>query len=351
MGKNMLAGNHSAVGMTRRRFVSNMGTALGAASMSWLAERTPPAFAQGRTISARFGTWAPAAHANAMADKFFADEANKRSGGALKIEVFTDNQIGTPRDMLEGIQLGTIQIIEITTANITAHLPETMAFDLPYVFVSSDRLLKFLDTPACSETLAIERFGKLNIRGLGFYDGGSRDIFNNRRPIVTPADLKGMKIRVEENPVRVASLNAMGAQATPMAISEVYNALQQKVVDGADNNPESYLAQRFYEVAPFLSFTDHFTTPNTILVGRSFFNGLPKELQDLMVQLGKDASAFQRKMFGERLAKALDQLRGQGVKMNEVDKAAFRNVVARVQQEYAAKIPKDWWGMVMKAAS
>jgi TRAP-type transport system periplasmic protein len=340
-----------AAGMTRRRFVSTLGTAAGLAGMSWLAQRTPPAFAQGKTFAARFGTWAPATHANAIGDKYFTDEANKRSGGALKIDLFTDNQIGAPRDMLEGIQLGTIQIIEISTAFIAAHIPETMAFDLPYVFTSSDRLLKFLDTPTGTETLAIERFGKLNIRGLGWYDGGGRDFFNSRRPIVTPADLKGLKIRAEENPVRVAAINAMGAQATPMAFSEVYGALQQKVVDGAENNPQSYLAGKFYEVAPFLSITDHFVSVNTILIGRSFFNGLPKELQSLVIQVGKEASAHQRKLFAESGTKTLNDLKTLGVKINEADKAAFRKTVEGVQREFAAKVPKDWWDMVSRTAS
>lgn len=351
MGKNRRVRVHSAAGMTRRRFVSSLSITLGAASMGWLAQGTPPAFAQGKTFSARFGTWAPTSHANAIGDKFFTDEANKRSGGALKIDLFTDNQLGGPRDMLEGIQLGTIQIIEISTAFLSAHIPETMAFDLPYVFTTSDRLLKFLDTPAGSETLAIERFGKLNIRGLGWYDGGGRDFFNSRRPIVTPTDLKGMKIRAEENPVRIASLNAMGAQATPMTISELYGALQQKVVDGAENNPQSYLAGKLYEVAPFLSITDHFVSVNTILIGLGFFSGLPKELQSLVIQVGKEASAYQRKIFAESGIKTLNDLKALGVKINEADKAAFRKTVGGVQREFAAKIPKGWWDTVSKAAS
>jgi tripartite ATP-independent transporter DctP family solute receptor len=341
----------STTGMTRRRFVSTLGAAAGLAGMDWLTQRTPPAFAQGKSFPARFGTWAAVSHANAIADKFFVEEANKRSKGALKIDLFTDNQLGAPRDMLEGIQLGTIQIIEISTAFIASHIPETMAFDLPYVFTSSDRLLKFLDTPTGTETLAIERFGKLNIRGLGWYDGGGRDFFNSRRPIVTPADLKGLKIRAEENPVRVAAINAMGAQATPMAFSEVYGALQQKVVDGAENNPQSYLAGKFYEVAPFLSITDHFVSVNTILIGRNFLNSLPKDLQSLVIQIGKETSAYQRKVFAEAGTKTLNTLKGHGVKINEADKAAFRKTVAGVQREFSAKIPKDWWDTVNKFAS
>ncbi len=338
-------------GITRRRFVSTVGAAAGVAGMGWLAQRTPPAFAQGKTFAARFGTWAPTTHPNAIGDKFFTDEINKRSNGAMKVDLFTDNQLGAPRDMLEGIQLGTIQLCEIATAFMAAHIPETIAFDLPYVFSSSDKLLKFLDTPSIAETLSVERFGKLNIRGLGFFDGGGREVFNSRRPIVTPADMKGMKIRVEENPVRVATFNAMGAQATPMAFSEVYGALQQKVVDGADNNVQVYLASKFYEVAPYLSITDHFVSVNTILINRAFFNGLPKELQTLVLQVGKDATAYQRKVFEENGAKTMNELKSLGAKTNEADKAAFRKTVEGVQKEYAAKVPKEWWDKVSKAAS
>lgn len=124
-------------------------------------------------------------------------------------------------------------LADVSTANITPLLADTLVFDLPYVFTNTSALLKFLDGPAGSEKLAVEQFGTIKMRALGWYDPGTRSIYNSRKSIHTPDDLKGMKIRVEENPVRVASFNAMGAQATPMAFSEVYGALQQKVVDGA----------------------------------------------------------------------------------------------------------------------
>ena len=172
-----------------------------------------------------------------------------------------------------------MQFAEVSTANITPFLADTMVFDLPYVFTSQPALLKFLDGPVGSEKLAIERFGTIGMRGLCWYDTGTRDIYNSRKPIVTPDDLKGMKIRVEENPVRVAALNAMGAQATPMSFAEVYGALQQKVVDGAENSAQTYMANKHNEVAPLFSLTDHFITPNCVVVSTKFFGSLPKELR------------------------------------------------------------------------
>jgi tripartite ATP-independent transporter DctP family solute receptor len=335
-------------GLTRRRFLSTVAT--GAAGMAWLAERTPPAFAQGKTFAARFGTVISATTPNAIGDKFFTDEANKRSGGALQIQFFPDAQIGASRDLLEGVQLGTVQFAEVSTANITPFLSDTMVFDLPYVFTSQPALLKFLDSPVGSEKLAIERFATIRMRGLCWYDTGTRDIYNSRKPIVTPDDLKGMKIRVEENPVRVAALNAMGAQATPMSFAEVYGALQQKVMDGAENSAQTYMATKHNEVAPFFSLTDHFITPNCIVVSTSFFGGLPKELQDLLVQVGKDTAAYERKVWAEVGGKLANDMKAAGVKINESDKKAFRATVTKLQEEYAKKIPKDWWDAVMKAA-
>jgi tripartite ATP-independent transporter DctP family solute receptor len=287
---------------------------------------------------------------NAIGDKFFTDEANKRSGGALQIQFFPDAQIGASRDLLEGVQLGTVQFAEVSTANITPFLSDTMIFDLPYVFTSQPALLKFLDSPVGSEKLAIERFATIRMRGLCWYDTGTRDIYNSRKPIVTPDDLKGMKIRVEENPVRVAALNAMGAQATPMSFAEVYGALQQKVVDGAENSAQTYMANKHNEVAPFLSLTDHFITPNCVVVSTSFFGSLPKELQDLLVQVGKDTAVYERKVWAEVGAKLTGDMKAAGVKINDSDKKAFRATVVKLQEEYAKKIPKDWWDAVMKAA-
>jgi tripartite ATP-independent transporter DctP family solute receptor len=335
-------------GLTRRRFLSTVAT--GAAAMAWLAERTPPAFAQQKTFAARFGTVISATTPNAIGDKFFTDEANKRSGGALQIQFFPDAQIGASRDLLEGVQLGTVQFAEVSTANITPFLSDTMIFDLPYVFTSQPALLKFLDSPVGSEKLAIERFATIRMRGLCWYDTGTRDIYNSRKPIVTPDDLKGMKIRVEENPVRVAALNAMGAQATPMSFAEVYGALQQKVVDGAENSAQTYMANKHNEVAPFLSLTDHFITPNCVVVSTSFFGSLPKELQDLLVQVGKDTAVYERKVWAEVGAKLTGDMKAAGVKINDSDKKAFRATVTKLQEEYAKKIPKDWWDAVMKAA-
>ena len=338
----------STPGLTRRRFLSTITA--GAAGMAWLAENTPPAFAQRKMFAARFGTVIAASTPNALGDKYFTDEANKRSGGALQIQFFPDAQIGASRDLLEGVQLGSVQFAEVSTANITPFLADTMVFDLPYVFTSQPTLLKFLDSPVGSEKLAIERFATIRMRGLCWYDTGTRDIYNSRKPIVTPDDLKGMKIRVEENPVRVASLNAMGAQATPMSFAEVYGALQQKVMDGAENSAQTYMANKHNEVAPFFSLTDHFITPNCVVVSTSFFNGLPKELQDLLVQVGKDAALYERKVWAEVGGKLADSMRGAGVKINECDKKAFRATVTKLQEEYAKKIPRDWWETVMKAA-
>jgi|WetSurMetagenome_2_1015567.scaffolds.fasta_scaffold49983_3 TRAP-type transport system periplasmic protein len=335
-------------GLTRRRFLSTVAS--GAAGMAWLAERTPPAFAQGKTFAARFGTVIAASTPNALGDKYFTDEANKRSGGALQIQFFPDAQIGASRDLLEGIQLGTVQFAEVSTANITPFLSDTMVFDLPYVFTSQPALLKFLDSPTGTEKLAIERFATIRMRGLAWYDTGTRCIYNSRKPIVTPDDLKGMKIRVEENPVRVASLNAMGAQATPMSFAEVYGALQQRVMDGAENSAQTYMANKHFEVASLFSLTDHFITPNCIVVSTSWFGGLPKELQDLLIQVGKDAAQYERKVWAEVGGKLADSMKGAGVKINESDKKAFRATVTKVQEEYAKKIPKEWWDTVMKSA-
>jgi tripartite ATP-independent transporter DctP family solute receptor len=339
----------STAGVTRRRFLSSV--AAGAAGMAWLAEKTPPAFAQQRAFAARFGVVVASTQVLAIACKYFCDEANKRSGGALQIQFFPDAQIGAARDLLEGVQLGTVQFTSVASANITPFLADTMVFDLPYVFTSTSGLLKFLDTPAIFEKLAVERFGTLKMRGLGWFDGGTRNFYNSRRPIYTPDDLKGMKIRVEENPVRVASVNAMGGQATPMAFSEVYGALQQKVVDGAENSVQGYVANKHYEVAPLLSMTDHFINLDCPVVSTVFYNSLPKELQDLLIQVAKDAIAYERKLFAESTSKLIDQMKAAGVKINDADKKAFRATVTKVHQDYSTKVSKDWWDMVMSAAS
>jgi TRAP-type C4-dicarboxylate transport system substrate-binding protein len=135
-----------------------------------------------------------------------------------------------------------------------------------------------------------------------------------------------------------------------MAYSEVYSALQQRVVDGAENTVHGYVTSKHYEVAPFFSITDHFISQDTIVVSRLFFDTLPKELQDLVVQVGKDAATYQRQVFAESTGKRVDEMKAAGVKINDADKKAFRATAVRVHEEYSKRVPKGWWDMVTSAA-
>lgn len=300
-----------------------------------------------KTFAIRFGAGSNAATPQGKASAYFAQELGKRSNGAVTATYFPDGQIGNPRDLLEGLRLGTVQMAEVSTANITAFLSDTLVFDMPYVFAGSEQLLKFLDGPAGRRTLGVERFGTVGFRALAWLDQGSRSLFNSKRAVANPSDMKGLKVRVEENPVRVAALNAMGAQATPMAFGEVYGALQQKVVDGAEGPPPVILAQKFNEVTQYLSLTEHFTTPGVFVMSKKFFDELSPDLQAIVEKVARDAEALERKIWAEESATTLQALEKAGMKINQVDKAAFQRTVDGVIKEYTAKVDKAWLDVVM----
>ena len=319
-------------------------------SSSARPDRTATAVVANQATAIRFGAGSNGATPQGRASQFFADELTGRSGGAIDCKYFPDGQIGAPRDLLEGIQIGTVQMAEVSTANVSAFLPDTQVFDMPYIFTGSEQLLTFLDSPVGRDVLAVERFGTAGLRAIAWMDSGARSVFNSRRPIRTPDDLRGLKIRVEENPIRVASLNAMGAQATPMAFTEVYGAIQQRVVDGAEGPPAIIQPQRFNEVAEYLSLTEHFITPGTFVIGKAYFDGLASDLQGLVLQVGREAEALERQLWAEESAAALQTLEAAGMKINQdVDKAAFQQAVTGVIQEYSARIPKEWFDLVMSS--
>lgn len=283
------------------------------------------------------------------ADKWFAEECTRRSGGALTVTYFPNGQLGAQRDLVEGLKLGTVDIVGAATALVSGYVPEMAIFDLPYVFTSKAKLYGFLDGPDGRQLLdaGMARGG---LRGLAFYDAGVRCIYNAQRRVRTVADLKGLKIRVEENPIRVGSFNAMGAQATPMAYSEVYNGIQQRVVDGFENAPTIFVSGKFYEVAKFAAKTEHFITPAIRLMGKPGWDKLPAEMKTLITAVAAEATAMERKQWAASEAKVWDDIAKLGVTVDEADKDGFKKSVEAFVARETAKLDKAWVEKVARAA-
>lgn len=278
----------------------------------------------------------------------FAKNVEEMSGGKIKIEVIPNAQLGGERDMMEGMQLGTIQMSVQTNVNTGAFAPKFLAFDLPFIFNSPEQAYKILDGPLGREVL--DSLEPLGIKGLAWGEGGFRHMINKVTPIKKPGDLKGLKFRSLENSLYVDTYKALGTNPTPMAWTETFTAMQQGTIDGLDIPINVIKANRFYEVSKYLSLTGHFYSPLYIAVSKSIWDNLSAEEQDIMMKAAKKAGDDERKFVQGNEKKAIEDMEAQGLKVNsDVDFAAFQDALAPVYDQYKQKIGAEFFDKLMKA--
>jgi tripartite ATP-independent transporter DctP family solute receptor len=271
--------------------------------------------------------------------KQWAEKVKTETNGRLLIMVLDGAQLGGEREYVEGMKLGTIDMAQVSTGPISGFVPQFMVCALPYVFQDYDQIAETLEGPLGQKLF--ELLKKENIIGLTWFTNGFRSVFNGKRPINTPADLNGLKIRVMESPLMVGTLNAMGASATPMAYGELYTALQQGVMDGAENAPGNVLNDKFYEVSKYFSVTEHFAPPGVVAISNAAFSKLPDDLQKYLVKSAKELGETEMAADKEAQVKFLEELKSKGVAINTVDKAAFTKAVQPVIEKFSAEIGDD----------
>ena len=243
----------------------------------------------------------------------FKETVERETNNRIKINIYPSTQLGNERDLIEGLQIGTVQIAPTSNAPLSSWVPEVMVFDFPFIFRDSDHAEKVLDGQIGSELASkAEQFG---IKILAFWSAGTRSIFT-KKPINTLADLKGLKIRVMENPIHIETFNAFGAQATPMASGEVFSALQQGVIDGAENDPNSFYTFGFWQVTKFYSMTQHFYNPAPFMVGKQIYDSLSDEHKRIIQNAALTARDYQRETVKIMTVESLDKLKQEGVAIN-----------------------------------
>jgi tripartite ATP-independent transporter DctP family solute receptor len=303
----------------------------GAAASAGLVSR--PAFAQAPTTLRIASVSGPQHHHN-VALRWYAAEVAKQAPN-LKLEVLDGGQLGGERDYIEGMILGSIDMAQVSTGPMAAFVPEFDLFSLPYLFRDTEHFVKVTEGPIGKECFAL--LEKRGIKGLCWFDNGYRNVFNNKRPVSKPEDMNGLKIRVMESPLMVGTVRAMGGSATPMAYSELYTALQQHVLDGAENAPGNVLNDKFYEVTKYYSLTKHFRPPGVVCMSMKTWNRLSsadqKALQDNAVKLQK----YEIELTGKVEAAAIENLKQHGMEVNEVDIEAFRKAVQPIYKLFTDK--------------
>jgi tripartite ATP-independent transporter DctP family solute receptor len=294
---------------------------------------------QDKPVSLKLGHAVAVEHPYHLGAVKFAELIAQRTNNKVKIDVFPSTQLGNERDMVEGLQLGTIDLVVTSTGPVGGFVPKMFVVDLPFLFRDREHAYKVLDGPIGKDLLSA--FSGKSIKGLAFWENGFRQITNNVRPIEKPEDLKGIKIRTMENKVHLASFKAFGASPTPMAWSEVYTALQQKTIDAQENPIAIIYHQKIAEVQKYLTLTGHFYSPTPLLMSLKAFNGLSKDFQKVFEDTAIECATYERNLLRDSEAKQIAELKAKGMQVATPNKKLFQDAAAPVYKEFEAQFGKE----------
>ncbi|GIX08808.1 TRAP transporter substrate-binding protein [Elioraea sp.] len=295
------------------------------------------ALAASAQTTLRFAHTQPTGDTHHLAAVRMAELVAQATGGALRISIHPAGELGNDPAILEGVRLGTIDIGQTGNPFYTRFEPKLNALDIPFLFASHEHVYRVVDGEVGRGLLA--ELEKHRMKGLAFWEIGFRKITNSRRPIVTPADLQGLKIRTTPNPAHVEAFRLWGANPTPMAFTEVYLALETRAVDGQENPLNIIRSNRFHEVQRHLSFTDHAYTVSIVSMNLARFRALPEAQQKALVDAAREAAIYQRRLNREQEGQDLAAIKAAGVEVVErVDTEAFRRLALEpVKAAYVAQ--------------
>jgi tripartite ATP-independent transporter DctP family solute receptor len=264
--------------------------------------------------------------------EFMATELLKISDGQMKIDIYPNQQLGSERQTLELLQIGSVGMTKVSAAVLENFAPNVKVVSLPYIFTSKEHAHRVMDSQIGRDLLTeSEPFW---LRGLTFYDAGSRSYYSKNKAIRSPDDLKGMKIRVQPSVTAMNMVKAMGGSPTPIAWGELYTALQQGVVDGAENNPPSFYYSRHYEVCKYFTLNEHTAVPDLLMISTRLWDRLNQQQQSWLQQAADASAVHQRKLWAAAEHEALNAVKAAGVEVIYPDKKPFADAVASLLGEY-----------------
>ena len=261
-----------------------------------------------------------------------------QTNGRITIQMYPLMQLGGEKEMIEQAQVGALQIARISVGAMGPVVDDLNVFNLPFIFRDEAHMRKVIDGPiGAGAARRVSNSPQSRLIVLGWMDAGTRNVYSNK-PVTKPADLKGMKIRMMGNPIFVETMNAMGGNGISMGFNELYGALQTGVVDGAENNPPTLLAQNHYTVSKVYSLTGHLIIPEIFVFSKRTWDTLSKEDQALLKKLAREAQFEQRVLWDQYVADAEVKLKAAGVAVRSTaDKAAFYKATQPVRDKYGAK--------------
>lgn len=285
------------------------------------------------------------AHPVHSAMESMAESLNVLSGGSMELRIYPGGILGSERETIELLQLGAIDVVKTSTSPLEGFIPGMAVFGIPYLFRDEEHFWNVLNGDIGKELLHLGTHRK--IRGLCYYDAGSRSFYTKDRLVRSPQDLQGLKIRVQNSRTSIRMIEAMGGAATPISFGELYTALDQGVVDGAENNPPSLLTSRHYEICKFYSLDEHTRVPDVLLVGTETWDRL-SDIQRTWLQEAADLSvSVQRSLWAVKTRENMDQLTAAGVEIIHPDKSLFQEAVRELHQSFAETEAGPWMEAVL----
>ncbi|MCL1999840.1 MAG: TRAP transporter substrate-binding protein [Planctomycetes bacterium] len=293
------------------------------------------------TVAAEFilkvGIAQPSGHSFTQAMEQFKKEIEEKSGGKVAVQIFADNQLGSERSMQEAVSLGNLEIT--ITGVLASYDPLLAILELPYLFENRDQIKAFHRSPEVARL--IKNLETHNIKLIAFYENGFRQMTNNRRPIVEPADVRGLAIRTPENPAQMETFRQLGAVVTPMASTELYSALQQGVVDGQENPIQNIYNNKFYEVQKHLAITNHIYNSGYVILSNDLFQRMPADLQTLLLKAIENSAHWQMNLCADADTELLERIKSAGIQVTQANIPAFMKAVEPVYDVFIGRHGDD----------
>jgi len=319
----------------RKKFIKRVALACLASALTCAT-----AWAQ---VNARLGHFMPESHAQGIAMNKFAESVQKYSNNTINIKVFHSGVLGGDDKMLQAVQAGTLDFYIGVLTPLSSRVKEIQIWDLPFMFANTKEAYALLDGP--SSRIIFEKLEAAGVVGLTWTGLGFRELSNSKHPVTKLSDIDGLKIRVMGTPVALDTWKALGANPTPMAISEVFTALEIKAIDGQENPLQNIYSNKFYEVQKYISQTNHVYSPSALVVSRSFWEKLPDAGKAAVSKAAKEAGVYQREMLDSSEKDMIGKFEAAGVRVDSIPAAELAKIQEKVKPvvaKFAPQIGEDF---------
>ncbi|MEP2447042.1 MAG: TRAP transporter substrate-binding protein [Balneola sp.] len=256
----------------------------------------------------------------------------KNSKGQMKIKIYPSQQLGTERELVELLQIGSVGITKVSASVLENFAPSYSVLSIPFIFNSEQHRFNVLEGEIGSEIL--NDGTRFWFQGLCFYDAGSRSFYTKDKPIYSPSDLEGQKIRVMESQTAMSMVRSLGGSPTPISFGELYTALQQGVVDGAENNPPSFYTSRHYEVSKYYTIDEHTAVPDVLIISTHIWNSLSSKEKEWLQNAASESAEYQKELWKKASTVALEKVKEAGVEIIYPEKYQFQEKVKDLYETY-----------------